>query len=78
MKAKNKQEKLFEKTKALAIKTFFLEKLIGNSNPNPLYKSGYVNDHNGAIGYILWWLFDKIVMDITTTWNQVGDVIGHQ
>jgi hypothetical protein len=78
VKAKNKLETLFERTKALAMKTFFLEKLIGNSNPKTLYKSGYMNDHDGAIGYILCWLFDKIVMDITTTWNQVGDVIGHQ
>jgi len=37
-----------------------------------------MNDHDGTIGYILWWLFDKIVMDIITTWNQEGDVIGHQ
>jgi hypothetical protein len=78
MKAKNKWETLFERTKALAMKTFFLEKFIGNSNPKTLYKSGYMNDHDGTIGYILWWLFDKIVMDIITTCNQVGDVIGHQ
>jgi hypothetical protein len=50
----------------MAMMTFSLGKLANYSNPIILIESGYTNDHNGIVGYILQWLFEKMMI-----WNYM-------
>lgn len=56
----------------------FIDKLVSDSNPKTLIECDYMNDLNGAIGYILQWLFNKMVMDPTNRWNHHGNMTTSQ
>lgn len=46
----------------MVMMTFSLGILANDSNPIILIESGYRNGHNGIIGYILQWLFEKMII----------------
>jgi hypothetical protein len=55
----------------MVMMTFSLGKLANDSNPITLIESGYRNGHNGIVGYILQWLFEKMII-----WTQqLGGII---
>jgi hypothetical protein len=56
----------------------FIHKLVGDSKPKTLIECDYMNDFNGAMCYILQWLFNKVVMDPTNRWNHHGNMTSSQ
>lgn len=56
---------LFERMGVMALMTFSLGKLANDSNPIILIESDHTNYHNGIVGYILQWLFEKMMI-----WTQ--------
>jgi hypothetical protein len=73
----NHAQTLLEIMGTMATKTF-IDKLVGDSNPKTLIEHDYMNDLNGAIGYILQSLFNKMVMEPTNRWNHHGNMTSSQ